>query len=1088
MRLSKLRGSTPLSELFKLNLLSSAVIGALLISSSAIAQENEEEQAADEEEAVEKIVVTGSRLKRSAFTSVSPIQIIGGEISRELGLLTATDILQQTTQATGQQINNTFSAFVLDNGTGAATVGFRGLGADRTLVLVNGRRLAPAGVGGAPGVADINLIPGLLIDSIENVFDGASAVYGSDAVAGVSNIKLKQEVEGFQLEATSSLPESGGGAENTIGFVFGDKGDKWRYSFGGEYFNRDRLSFGESSFFNGCEEILFEGPNGERFNNNESAFVGARIPGNGDSPCRVTANNRIIVPTFGSIYFTGGSSNIGIPNFSETTLPAAFAENFAPGNIVRFDSNGDGIVDDTDSFAVDGNGDGLVDVPFTNPLYNYQLSDLNQQRDLLSRLERVSVLVDGAYYFDDPNNTELFFEGSYARRDTPTFTGIPFPLFPIIPETNPFNPVGVNGVDLNNGLLGAAVRGPVTAQPVVRIQGDRQGSDNFVEQYRFTTGVRGDITGLDKFLGGNWSYDVYASYSRSNGEERFQGFNAERLELSINAIEDPNNPGQAICGVDADGDGVPDGTDGCVPVNFFAPSVYQANGGTFATQEEFDYLVTERLFRTEVEQTVFSGVLQGDLIEIPWTGETLPILIGAEHRIDSIDSDGNDVATQGLLQGFFSDQGASGTRDITELFVETALTLVQDVPFVKSLTLEAAGRLTDEEFSPLARTYSLKSRWQITDWLALRGTKGTSFRAPNLRERFLRGTTAFFNVSDPCVVPLDARVSDVTDPTVPETFDPTLDEREERVLNACRGAGLDPTTLGLDDGTGNGFNPFSNAEVASGGTTVSTEERSQSYTVGLVFDQTWWEGFDLRFSATYYDIEITDGIAEPGAGFIIGQCFDNEESPNGDGPFCDFITRSEDTQQIEFVNRPFINVGLETSKGVDFNTFYSKDFEFGFEKPVEFSFDTTATYIDEVFFDILGTTDNNAGEISNPRWRATGTINIRYGDFNLNWRTRWIQGGVVDNRTDFETNNFVCPIEGQLCRPISATSNYDVHNLSFSWNINDNYFVNVGVRNVFDTPPPRVDATDAFVRNTNPLGVGYDDIGRTYFATLRYKF
>jgi len=169
----------------------------------------------EEDSSIEEVIVTGSRLKRDSFDSASPLQIISGDISRESGLFDTAEILQTTAQAAGSQVNNSFNTFVLDNGLGSATIGYRGLGADRTLVLLNGRRVGPAGVGGAPSVADLNLIPTALIQRIENVFDGASAVYGSDAVAGVANIILRSDVDGFEARIAGAQPESGGGPRIT---------------------------------------------------------------------------------------------------------------------------------------------------------------------------------------------------------------------------------------------------------------------------------------------------------------------------------------------------------------------------------------------------------------------------------------------------------------------------------------------------------------------------------------------------------------------------------------------------------------------------------------------------------------------------------------------------------------------------------------------------------------------------------------------------------------------------------------------------------------------------------------------------------
>ena len=162
---------------------------------------------ADANASVEEVIVTGSRLKRSTFTSISPLQIVTAEISREAGLVNAADILQTSTSAGGQQIDLTFSGFVLDNGPGSRTVNLRGLGANRTLVMINGRRMAPGGAEGAPYSPDSGVIPSGLVSQYEILTDGASSVYGSDAIGGVTNIILKQDFDGLKIEGRGTKPK-----------------------------------------------------------------------------------------------------------------------------------------------------------------------------------------------------------------------------------------------------------------------------------------------------------------------------------------------------------------------------------------------------------------------------------------------------------------------------------------------------------------------------------------------------------------------------------------------------------------------------------------------------------------------------------------------------------------------------------------------------------------------------------------------------------------------------------------------------------------------------------------------------------------
>ena len=131
---------------------------SLALSPQVFAQDDADDEDDEADSGVEEIVVTGSRLKRDTYSSISPLQVITGQVSREVGLIDAADILQESTASSGQQIDLTFSGFVLDNGPGATTVNLRGLGEARTLVLINGRRLAPAGVEGAPFAPDLNLV------------------------------------------------------------------------------------------------------------------------------------------------------------------------------------------------------------------------------------------------------------------------------------------------------------------------------------------------------------------------------------------------------------------------------------------------------------------------------------------------------------------------------------------------------------------------------------------------------------------------------------------------------------------------------------------------------------------------------------------------------------------------------------------------------------------------------------------------------------------------------------------------------------------------------------------------------------------
>ena len=221
------------------------LILALALTQGLHAQQDEADAEADEavmeEEVMDEIVVTGSRIRRDEFTSAAPVQIIDGQVSRELGLIDTAALLQSATQATGTQIDSTFTAFVVDNGPGAAQINLRGLGVQRVLVLLNSRRVAPGGVGGAPTSPDISTIPNVMIDRIELLLDGASSIYGSDAVAGVANVIMRKDFEGFEFEGIFEETDHTGGGEKTMGLAWGRTADNWTLGLAAEVYDRQRI-------------------------------------------------------------------------------------------------------------------------------------------------------------------------------------------------------------------------------------------------------------------------------------------------------------------------------------------------------------------------------------------------------------------------------------------------------------------------------------------------------------------------------------------------------------------------------------------------------------------------------------------------------------------------------------------------------------------------------------------------------------------------------------------------------------------------------------------------------------------------------
>ncbi|MGY8867030.1 MAG: TonB-dependent receptor, partial [Methylophagaceae bacterium] len=412
---------------------------------------------------------------------------------------------------------------------------------------------APAGVGGAPTSPDLNLIPGVMIERVENLFDGASTVYGSDAVAGVANVILKKDVEGFIFDASYRQPKGEGGEETVLSGMWGKTMDNGFITVGVEYSEQKSQSLAGNPFVKGCEERIWEAEDGSIVTRNS----GYGPVASGEDSCDIfPLTNRISVPSFfGSVYYTPDFTNTGIPNFSESTVPSSL-EGFLP-SWVAGDFDGDGI---NDGVFVDGNGDGFRDVDFQDPLYAFQQSDYYKSGDYRSKNERISLMLNGEYNFQDDNDTTFYYEGLYASRKSPIFSP-GAQIFQQVAASNPYNPCGTNGIDCF-GVLGVGPGGPEAVQPIINIRGDRDQTEVEVSQYRLVTGVTGNLGMFENIGLDNWYYDASVSYSASKGTDHRVGIDEERL---INSLETAvlNDDGTVTCGT---------GSDGCVPVNLFADS------------------------------------------------------------------------------------------------------------------------------------------------------------------------------------------------------------------------------------------------------------------------------------------------------------------------------------------------------------------------------------------------------------------------------------------------------------------------------------------------------------------------------------
>ena len=1026
------------------------------------------ETEADEEAAlVEEVVVTGSRIRRNEFNTISPVQIIMGARSRELGTVDAAGLIQNSTAASGVQIDNTFNAFVLDNGPGAANVNLRGLDPTRTLLLVNSRRMSPAGVGGAPTAPDLNSIPSIMIDRVELLNDGSSSVYGSDAVAGVVNVLMRQQFEGFEFEADWVMPEVSDGQEVVLSAAWGRDFDRGSFGLGAEYYDRSKLQYADRKHTRECDRWLQIDERGQI--RSDDVDVVRDLPGTSLNSCRWSGINRIILLSghpFASVYYTPGQTNVGIPNFSELSVSTGLTH-FNPGAINPIDTDGDGV---PDRGLIDPDRNGLLEVDIKDPFYNFNGTRRDRAGDYLAELQRFNLYSFGNYELQDANNTSLFFELLYNHRESDIFSP-GAAIFPVIPGGNPYNPCnqqapgGVNcwGFFVHP-VFGQLNLGNVAARPIIMVLGDRDEVAVEQDQIRVVAGVEGDLP-----WGTTWSYETFGSYSWSNGKESRQGVLEPQLLLSLNTSRIDPNTGNIVCG---------DGSDGCVPVNLFADSLYREGGGDFATQAERDYLFGERAFDTVFEQTVFGLIVQGDIARLPWNDIEVPLVAGIEYRKDVVDSQPNEVARDGLFYGYFSDRGAKGSRNLKEAYLETEFRLLEGKPWADELLINLSGRWTDESTYGSDLTYSAKLRYSPVEALDLRASYGTSYRAPNAREQFLRGQSGFLLMTDPCVVPEEARVG-TDDPNQPPTYDPSRDERSQLTLDNCLAGGVDPTRLGLAE---NRFNPYSVEIFAAGGETLQSTvdaEHSTSMTAGMVFRQPWTEAFDLSLAGTYWRIEVEDSIAQLNPPFFVQDCYVDRTSNSS--AYCRFITRDEDGF-LSFIDSSYFNVHEEVAAGWDWNLLFEKSVIVQ-DRNLDLSLDVRATRTNQLLFVLGDIREDSAGRTFVPEWQANFTVQADYGDFRLVWRAVYTDGG-KETPEEFSESNATCSGLGVGCRPLYFTKSSWIHTTSLTWNPGD-WRVTFGVRNIFDEGPQLLDYDAPGTQENNvPLGAyGLNHhVGRSFFG------
>ncbi len=1042
----------------KLSLLGATFLTAASFGVAPALAQDTPAQATDDQ-GDEQIVVVGSRLRRDNFNTPAPIELITREESVRAGFTTTTEILQSNTATGGTaQLNNNFSGLVTDGGPGANTLGLRGFGPTSTLILLNGRRLTPAGTRGSVGAADLNTIPSAIVDRIEILKDGASSIYGSDAVAGVVNIITRQNMEETVLEGQLNMNESGGGEQIRMSASAGHTWGNFSLSGSLDYYEREAVLVGERDWAACPRDVYTQagydtlGPLGfidHDINTGEEECWTANFANSGGST----------INTIG----TSTRSGLGGPGTGAT----------APHNFNRWRPNSfiSGIagLDGFEGVSNCGDPDGVG--PLTacqNPgftgLNNRDTFDpLMLQEHLFNATRNMNAFVQGTY---DLGNHEIYGEVLFSRRDSdaPLYrqltldypsTGLPGvnPLLP--PELRVGavqNPNSTVPSPAPTGVPGTLMPSAYQTQVRAFIGFGLTDFSQEVEYTRVVGGIRGD------FLFPDWRYDFnmyHGSNDSSYSSETFltdHVFNSMAITTVIpggtpaNLIRQTPDGVSYICSITATNPAY-----GCIP----APALTTDTIAGRLPQDFKDWILDDATGTTTYEETSFQFVIDGPLFTLP-AGEVLAAF-GAEYRTAEIDDTPNQNALDNNFLGLTSGGATRGEDSVQEFFGEVEVPILAGMPLAESLTANLSGRYTDYDSYGADETYKIGLTWSPVENLLFRATTGTSYRAPALFEQFLGPTTGFQGANfDPC----DDYGSGNPLSTLYQNCDAEINDNTFQQLNGVTIVGGGGAAQGL------------------------AAEHSDNLTYGF----TWRPLNDvdglgsLAIAIDRFSIEVNDQVAQFGAANLLTLCYESVNFPAD--PYCAFRARDAGNRLTVFNN--YTNIASQVSEGYDYDLRYLHSLMGGTLtldlSLTQFLDQKTRLFdVDPVSGDPVDFTDFN-GQTGAPEMSGDFYAEFEQGPWTVRYGVTWID----------EMSNYAAQEEDPgTSFYVLSTPQIWIQGASVQYRQDDWEFT-AGVRNLTDEQPPEYSAIDNLVNRigNTVLFSGYEQLyyGRQFFVNVTKSF
>ena len=1038
------------------------------------------------------IVITGTRIRQPEFTSPDPVSRIDPQIAQQAGKLDTADMLQSSPIASGStQITSALSSnFVTNGGPGSETIDLRGLGPNRTLVLLNGRRAGPAGVRGGVSSFDLNVLPQSIVQRVDILKTGASSIYGSDAVAGVVNLITKTDFNGLQVDGFANVPTHKGGEVFSGSVLWGKSNDRGHIMVALDYYKQNELARGDRSYLSCPAAYIFK-----KGSPNERADL--IDPRTGKYHCEDLPVGQVW--TYDLEYFYG---------MGPGALHLADGTYVGPVNLMQFQYPGEnlGIPPVAGCGTVHRNcittPPGWFPTGYDPASYAVQ-NDFNpyaNEQTIIPKTKRYTLYADASYEFSD--SIEAYGEFLANRRETYQNGWRQFWTFGFggggsycaFVHSKDYCGAGSPYPGSGSSVWAQDWGGFTVLSPTAVTN---RGSDTKqrVDYWRAVGGLRGDLGG---FLKG-WAYDAFVQYSHNKGLYSQEQILQDALDAS--SYQTSSCAGTTL----------PFSGKQCMDLPFLDPNFLL---GKF-TPEQADYLFDWETGKTIYTQLSGEASMNGNLIDLP--AGPVGLALGVAARRDYINDHPGDITY--MVNPYFTGQtqncGAplykcsatvsnawgntasgitTGHELTTEAFGEVQVPVIKDHRFFRDLSFSGAARVTNvkavqggtgvTESNKWNWTYKIGGNWAVSPLLRFRGTYGTSFRAPALYEEFKANETSFISARsiDPCVNwGTHLKAGDI----------------DQRIADNCASQGIPSTYRG---------GSITATVVSQGGIGQLTPETSKAKTASVILTPTFSFLPRTRMSLAidWFDIEVKGEISQLGAQNIVFNCYDSENFPND--PLCALFTRGQSGDQfaINTVHDKYINISTQKNRGVDFTALVTQ----GLGRWGQLTLLGNATYQlkDSIVLLPGSPSVTNNGDVGDPKFVAD--VNATWkpgGGWTFFWGTE-IYGSASNERKYKDRHggslcHDVDPVNdpstilwGAYCVSVKVPTTY-YHNVSVTKEFGDpahRLEMTLGIRNLFDTRPPRVSIIGgAGLPSTIGPVVGtsqYDFLGRRVFLNISKKF